>query len=371
MKIAMLGVKAVPCIGGIQRYTEEIGTRLVERGHEVTVYCRGQYLDGDCGAQYRGMARRTTPGLRGKHLDAFTHTFTAAIDALRRDYDVVHFHAIGPSVFVPLVRMRRRSRIVVTVHGLDWQRAKWGRLAGACLRLAGRVGARGADALMAVSLADAAFFETALGRRPVHAPPGVICNVPEPADRILSLGLQEQEYILFVSRLVPEKGCHYLIEAYKRLRPPKKLVIAGGSNYADPYADGLKQHGRDDIIFTGYARGKLLRELYSNAYVFVQPSDLEGTPSTILEALSYRRCVLASAIPGNEEALGGCGYTFEPGNVSDLSDKLAFLLENDDLVAQQAEPALRYVQRERNWGKITDTVEQVYRDAISGAAARS
>jgi len=366
MKIAMLGVKAVPCIGGIQLYAEETGRRLVQRGHEVTIYCRSQYLDGDAAPEYRGITRRITSGFRGKHLDAATHTLTAALDVLRRDYDIAHFHGVGPSAFASLLRLRPKTRTVVTMHGLDWQRAKWGGIATACIRAAARLGSAFATEITSASRTDASFFKTRLGREVAHTPSGMTVGPPAPPDEIRALGLQGNDYIAFISRLVPEKGCHYLLEAYARLKPDKKLVIAGGSNYADPYAEALKQHASQNVIFTGYVRGKLLRELYSNAYLFVQPSDIEGMPMSLLEALSCGRCALASDIPGNLEALGGEGFTFRAGDVDDLSAKLDFLLAHPDVVAAQHSSTLEYVRRERTWDKTVDALESVYERALNG-----
>ncbi len=366
MRIAMLGVKAVPCIGGIQLYAEEAGRRLVERGHQVTVYCRQQYLDGDLAPEYRGIRRRITAGFRGKHLDAPTHTLTAACDVLRRDYDIAHFHGVGPSAFASLLRLRPKTRTVVTMHGLDWQRAKWGWFATACLRTAARFGPGVADQITCVSRSDARFFEARLDRQVVHTPCAITEQPLAAPDEIRAYGLEGDDYILFVSRLVPEKGCHYLLEAYQRLKPDRKLVIAGGSNYADPYAESLKQQANENVIFTGYVRGKLLRELYSNAYLFVQPSDLEGMPFSLLEALSYGRCVLASDIPGNLEAIGGQGFTFQAGDVDELSAKLRSLLDSPDVVTAQRDSALEYVRRERTWDKTVDALESVYERALNG-----
>ncbi len=365
MKIAMLGVKAVPYAGGICTYTEELGSRLVSRGHEVTVYCRGQYLDGgaDNGhiPPYRGIKRKLSPGLRGKYSDAFTHTFTSVLDSLRQDYDVIHVHGSAPAVMAPLLRLRPGRPIVVTIHGLDWRGDKWGPLATTAMRLAASIPVRFAHELTVVSRSLEAFYRELFSRDTTYIPTGV--ELPEllPAQQIeREWALKSSEYILFVGRLTPEKGLDCLLTAYQALNTDKKLVLVGGTNFKDRYVDDLRKQANGKVIFTGYLQGSLLAELFSNAYLYVQPSTLEAMPLAVLEALSYGRCVLASDIPGNREALGKCGHTFRVGNADDLREKLAALLGKQDIVAAQFDMARSRVRWRHNWDKTADEFEEVY-----------
>ncbi len=369
MKIAMLGVKAVPCAGGIPAYTEQLGKRLVERGHEVTVYCRRQYIDDDTGSStlrpHHGLKRRITSGLRGKYLDAISHTFTAALDSLRRDYEIIHIHGSAPAVVAPLLRVRPSRPIVVTIHGLDWQGDKWGPLAARVMRLAASTSVRFAHELTVVSRSLQQFYRDNFGRETSYIPTGV--ELPEilPPREIKDMwNLDTGNYLLFVGRLTPEKGLSYLLSAYKTLDTGKKLVIVGDANFKDPYVDDLKRCATDDVIFTGYRKGRILAELFSNAYLYIQPSTLEGMSMAVLEALSYGRCVLASDILGNREALGECGYTFQVGNVDALRSKLAMLLDHPDLVAAQYDVARDYVRREHNWETTTDQFERLYHRVV-------
>jgi len=369
MRIAMLGVKAVPCAGGIAAYTEQLGKRLVERGHEVTVYCRRQYLDGDAGSStlrpHNGLRRRVTPGLCGKYLDAITHTFTSALDSLRQDYDVVHIHGSAPAVVTPLLRLRPKRPIVVTIHGLDWQGGKWGPLARGGMRLAASASVWFAHELTVVSQGLQRFYRDNFGRETTYIPTGV--ELPEilpPREIKDTWNLDTDDYLLFVGRLTPEKGLRYLLSAYETLDCEKKLVIVGDANFKDPYVDDLRKHASDDVVFTGYRKGRTLAELFSNAYLYIQPSTLEGISVAVLEALSYGRCVLASDIPGNREALGECGYTFEMGNVDDLRSKLAMLVDDPNAVAAQYSVARDYVRREHNWERATDQFEELYRRVV-------
>ncbi|MGC9319695.1 MAG: glycosyltransferase family 4 protein [Armatimonadota bacterium] len=377
MKIAMLGVKAIPCPGGICTYTEQIGSRLVARGHEVVVYCRRQYLPDDETSPispHRGVRRRLSPGLRGKYFDAVTHTLSSALDALVRDFDVVHVHGSAPAVVAPLLRLRRGRPVVVTIHSLDWTGAKWGSLATAAMRAAARVPIAFAHEMTVVSRQLRDFYQRTFGRETTYIPSGV--EIPEllPANEIHERwGLEPGEYLLFVGRLTPEKGLEYLLSAYNAIDTDKKLVIVGGTNFRDPYVERLRQQAGPNVVFTGYQHGSVLAELFSNAYLYVQPSTLEALSMAVLEALSYGRCVLASDIPGNLEALGDgqCGRTFMSADADDLRRVLAELLACPYVVADQFGVARRYVAREYDWEKTTDGFEAVYERAVSEAGSRS
>ncbi len=376
MKIAMLGVKAVPCPGGICTYVEELGSRLVSRGHEVTVYCRRQYLDYDVDHSeippYQGITRKLSPGLRGKYLDALTHTFTSALDSLRQDYDIIHIHGSAPAIVAPLLRLRPNRPIVVTIHGLDWQGNKWGPLATAAMRLAASVPLRFAHELTVVSKGLQQFYREKFGREATYIPTGVELSEIQPPQEIKRRwNLGTHDYILFVGRLTAEKGLEYLLSAYEALDTEKKLVIVGDSNFPDSYVYDLKRRATDGVVFTGYLQGRTLAELFSNAYLYVQPSTLEGISVAVLEALSYGRCVLASDIPGNREALGECGYTFGVGNVDGLRNKLAMLLDNPELVAVQYGIARNYVRREHNWERATDEFQKVYHRLVGSTTQGS
>lgn len=369
MRIAMLGVKGVPTIGGIARYVEEVGSRLVERGHEVTVYCRPHFMEGE--GDYRGMRRIVTGGLRGKHLDALTHTFTATMHALRQDYDIAHIHGSAPGVIAPIIRLLSRQRVLLTLHGLDWRAAKWGSVASTLVRFGGRVAAAGAHSRTAVSQSlQHEYCETFPGSVAV-AQTGV--NFPELADaeEITDLGLAPGGYAFCAARLMPEKGIHHLVDAFEQIDTDKTLVIAGDSPYEDAYSEALLARASEKVRFVGYVTGRLLAELYSNACVYVQPSEIEGLSVSVLEALSYGRCVLASDIAPNVEALDGCGYTFRSGDVADLRDTLAELLEAPELVAEQFELTRRYIREKRNWDRTVDAYETLYQELLAGRGVLS
>jgi len=363
MKIAMLGVKAVPAIGGIARYVEELGSRLVERGHEVTVYCRPHYMDEGNG-QYRGMRRVVTRGLRGKHLDALTHTLTAGLHAARHDYDILHVHGCGPGALAPLLRVAGRAKIILTIHGLDWQRKKWGKAASWLMYQGALMSARRAHRIVAVGEHIRQFYCEQLGTTVAVVPTGInLPQLPGP-QQIRQLGLESGKYLFCAARFVPEKGLHHLVDAFRRLDTDKKLVIAGDWAYEDAYVKRLLASRNERILFPGYLTGRLLAELYTHCHIYVQPSLLEGLSIAVLEALSHGCCVLASDIPANLEALGPCGYTFTSDDPNSLHEKLEWLLAHPKEVADQFQQARLYVAQERNWDKTTDEYEALYQEVL-------
>jgi glycosyltransferase involved in cell wall biosynthesis len=361
MKIAMVGLKGIPFPAGIENFTEQVGFRLAERGHEVTVYVR-PYVE--VGATYRGMRIRRLPSIDTKHLDALTHTFLATLDTIFADVDIAHYHALGPSVFSGFPRIRG-IRTVSHVHGLDWQRAKWGRFARGCLRAAEYASARFPDRTITISKGLRSYFETKY-RRPVeYVPTGVESSELREPQEIKKWGLDAGSYVLFLSRLVPEKGCHHLIEAFAGIETDRKLVIAGPASHSEEYARELQQRAGANVIFTGGVGGSLLEELYSNAYLYVLPSEIEGLPHALLHALSFGKCVLASDIDANVEALGDCGLTFQSSNPLDLREKLDFLLRNPDVVSERSRTARARVEREYSWEAVVDRLEEVYRSCLA------
>ncbi len=362
MKIGMVGCKGIPAMGGIETHVENVGALLVERGHEVAAYCRRQYTDPELGSGIRGVRRIFTRGVRGKHLDAITHTLTAALHACFGRYDVIHIHGAGQSIVAPLLRLLSpRSRLVVTIHGLDWRRRKWGRLASFLIRTAARLSVGVAHATVLISRADQEAYRQEFGKEGDLAfPPNGVTPHPEEPGEILKLGLEPGRYMLVMARLVPEKGIHYLLEAYKGLETDVRLVVAGDANYKDPYADGLRAMADERVLFPGYVRDRLQRELLTHAYLYVTASDLEGMPITVLEAMGYGRCVVASDIEPHQEALAGAGCLCPVGDVAALRALLAELLADPDRVARCGELARKRASELFTWERVTDVLEAIY-----------
>ena len=361
LKIAFLGLKGIPFPAGIENFTEEVGARLAARGHQVTVYVR-PYVE--VGASYKGMRIVHLPSINTKHLDAITHTFLATLHVLSGNADIVHFHALGPSVFAWLPRLFGRAT-VSQVHGLDWERVKWGWFARQCLRAAETAALYFPHRTMAISRGLVAYFAAQYGREVDYVPTGVMPGEIQAPLLIRELGLEGDDYLLFLGRLVPEKGCHHLLAAYAGLATTRKLVIAGPASHSEDYAESLRRAAGPNVIFTGAVTGRLLEELYSHAYLYVLPSDVEGLPHSLLHALSFGKCVLASDIDANREAMGECGITFRRGDVAHLRERLMELLADPARVQALAADGRQWVQREYTWEAVVDRMEASYRQCLA------
>lgn len=361
LSIAMIGQKGLPALhGGVERHVEELSTRLVERGHEVTVYCRVWYAP-DRTAEHRGVRLRYPPSIRSKHLDAITHSALSAADTLRRRVDVVHFHAAGPALvrWIPQVA---GERAVVTVHGRDWQRAKWGPLASRALRLGERMAVVGSDACIAVSSTLATTLSEEYGRVVEYVPNGVVEPGRGDESVLEQLGISAGEYALFVGRLVPEKGCHYLLDAWKRTggKGSRRLVIAGDPVFSGEYANRLRASASADVVFAGNVYGARLDALLRNASLFVLPSDLEGLPLVLLEAVASGIAVLASDIPPNREVLGDNGDYFRAGDTEELARSLSRSLSHRSAGAERALALRDAILHTYSWDTAVDQIEEIY-----------
>lgn len=364
MKIAMIGQKGIPATsGGIERHVEELGKRLVQRGHEITVYCRPYYTDPALN-EFSGITLNHKKSINSKHLDAITHTFISSFDSLISNYDIVHYHAIGPATlsFIPKIAGKH---VVVTVHGLDWQREKWGKFAKLYLKLGEKASAIFPNRTIVVSQVLKEYYKRQHGIESVAIPNGVDIPEPLPPQIIKKWGLEKRNYVLFLARLVPEKGCHHLLKAWRKVRSDKYLVIAGGASHSDDYVSRLHKEASDNVIFTGHVQGQTLIELFSNAYLYILPSEIEGLPISLLEAMSYSLPCLISDIPENVEALGDTGFTFENKNVDDLVIKLQALLNTMETTFRASQKAFKRVSSIYNWNKVVDLTERVYKELVT------
>jgi glycosyltransferase involved in cell wall biosynthesis len=371
LRIAMIGQRGIPAtFGGIEHHVEQLGARLVERGHEVTVFCRTNYTE-DRRPRHRGMRLHYLPTVTQKHLDAVVHSGLSSCSSLRGRFDVVHYHALGPGLMAPLPRFASPSGVVLTVHGLDDERAKWGRGAQAVLRTAQWMSARVPNATIVVSGALQQHYRRVHGRSTFHIPNGVVPPTPRAANEIRSrFGLEPGSYVLFVGRLVPEKAPDVLVEAFRSVPQGKRLVIAGGSSFTNDYVTRLERIAADDprVSLVGYVYGDTLAELYSNAAAFVLPSLLEGLPLTLLEAASYGLPIIASSIPPHLEVLGQDrpGHQLViPGDVESLSAALRSVLAGGGTIAADAASLQARVVDRYSWDKAADATEDVYDRVVS------
>lgn len=373
MRIAMLGHKRMPSReGGVEVVVEELSTRMASLGHDVSVYSRKghnvaghEYNSVDL-SEYKGVAIKQVTTIDIKGFAALTSSFFATKAAMRDKPDVIHFHAEGPCAMIPMAK-RYGFMTVATIHGLDWQRAKWGRFASRYIKFGERAAAKYADRIIVLSRSVQDYFISEYGRDTIYLPNGVSAQKCADADIIVEkYNLERNGYILFLGRIVPEKGVHYLIEAFKGLSTEMKLVVAGGSSDSKAYFDKVKQSASTDsrILFTGFTQGRELEELYSNAAVYVLPSDLEGMPMSLLEAMSYGRCCLTSDIEECSTVLGETGVTFPRGDVTALRNTLDSLLDNASKLEEFGAAAKRRVDADYNWDNVVRKTIDVYQGVL-------
>jgi glycosyltransferase involved in cell wall biosynthesis len=375
LHVAMIGQKGLPAtFGGIEHHVEQVGRRLVERGHRVTVYCRSSY--GEIPARtHLGMELRPAPTVGTKHLDAIVHSATSTVKGMASGVDVLHYHGIGPGLVAPLPRLMSRARVVLTVHGLDHQRAKWGLAARTVLGTAHWMSGRVPDHVVVVSKALQDHYRDELGRRTELIPNGVALWPRVPASALpAGHGLQPGRYALFVGRLVPEKRPDLLIRAFGRVPGDHRLAIAGDSSFTDSYARRLRDLAAGDprVVFTGFVFGDELAALYQHAGAFVQPSALEGLPLTLLEATAHDAPVLVSDIAPHLEIVGDGSprHQVVPVDSEDaLAGALSLMLQHPRQ-RDSASRALREdVLRRHSWEACVNLLERLYLNAVAGGTA--
>jgi len=370
IRVAMLGHKRIPSReGGVEIVVCELSTRMAQQGISVTCYNRkghhvgGSSFDTNTLKEYHGVRLKNVFTIDKKGLAAMTSSFFAAIRAAFGRYDVVHFHAEGPCAMMWLPRLFGK-RCIATIHGLDHQRAKWGGFASRYIKAGEKCAVKRAHEIIVLSENVKKYFKEVYNRETVFIPNGV--NRPsqvQPEIITEKYNLKKDDYILYLGRLVPEKGIKYLIEAFKKIDTDKKLLVAGGSSDTSEYEKELIELAKDDprIIFTGFVQGKILEELFSNAYIYVLPSDLEGMPLSLLEAMSYSNCCITSDIPECAEVIGDKGVTFKKGSISELQDKLQYLCNNPQDVDFYKLHASDYICSRYNWDDVTEKTLALYK----------
>lgn len=370
LNIAMFGHKRIPSReGGVEIVVEELATRMVEKGHSVTCFNRsghhvaGIEFDADKKKEWKGVKIVNVLTINKRGLAAVTSSFFASIKSAFGKYDVVHIHAEGPAFMCWLPKVMGK-KVIVTIHGLDWARAKWGKFASWYIKSGEKNAVKYADDIIVLSSSVQKYFKDKYGIETRFIPNGVNQAVITEADEIRkSWGLEKDSYILYLGRIVPEKGEKYLIEAFKKVKTDKKLVIAGGSSDTDTFMEELKKMAKEDerIVFTGFVQGKILQEIYSNAYIYCLPSDLEGMPLSLLEAMSYGNCCVVSNIPECTEVVEDKAVVFEKGNIDDLREKLQSLCENKETVETYKYQAANFILKKYGWNDVVEKTMKLYR----------
>ncbi len=379
MKIAVIGAKGLPAKqGGIEHYCQELYERVVAEGHEVDLFARSSYTQTPWFAceNIKGVKVITLPSIPLKGVDALTNSAMGAIASCLGSYDVVHFHALGPSLFSWLPKIKGATTVVVTCHGLDWQRSKWGALSSQLIYWGEKIAVSYADEIVVVSEELQKYFQTTYGISAAYIPtaPATYAASNAQSSYLQTQRLIPQNYILFLGRLVPEKRPELLIKAYLSLPSPAwKLVIAGGACHTEKYTQKLVSltEGNPNVVFTGELKGEKLAEVMRGAGLFVLPSDLEGLPLVMLEAMREGIPVLASDIPAHRQLIGPGeerGLLFSVGNLPSCVEKLVYALENAERIRAIAQNARDYIQTHYNWKNITYEKLKLYDKVITSTA---
>jgi len=362
VRVAFIGGRGVVSkYSGIESYYEQAGHELARLGHEVTVYCRTYFtppMD-----THNGMRVRRLPTIRSKHLETVVHTLLSTAHAMTSDYDVVHYHCLGPALFSFLPRLAGK-KTVVTVQGLDWQRGKWGRIASRVLHWGEAAAVSSPDATMVVSRTLQQYYRQQYKRDTIYVPNGATLAPRRLPRQLIEWNLLADNYVLFLGRFSPEKNCHLLIDAFENLHTSMKLVLAGGSSHSDAYAESLRRHESDQIRFLPWVSGSDLEELLSNAALFVLPSEIEGLSLALLDAMAAGVCVLTSDIPENNEVVEGAGFTFHRGDQADLERMLDLLIHNPELRRQSAARERERIQGQYLWPEIARSIEKAYYNVL-------
>ena len=374
MKVAMIGHKVIPSRrGGIEKVLTSLCPLLVANGVDVTCYNRSsdavenEYVGTVTDGKYEGVTIRRAFTVPAKGLSAMIASFTAAIAATFRGYDVLHFHAEGPCAAMWIPKMFGK-KCVATVHGLDWQREKWGKgFASKYIKFGEKVMVKCADEIIVLSESAKEYFAETYHRETVLIHNGIEKPVrKEAADITERYGLTRDSYLCTVSRLTSEKGIHYLIDAFNQVKSDKKLVIAGDTSDTDEYVALLKEKAKDNpnVLFTGFISGDTLAEIYSNAYLVALPSDLEGMSLSLLEALSYGNAVLCSDIPENTLVTEDKAVSFKKSSVEDLKEKLQTLCDDPALVSQMREGVSEWILKKYDWNDVAVSTANVYQKVL-------
>ena len=378
LRIAMIGQKGLPATyGGVEHHVENLSAQLAHMGHKVTVYCRPYYsidlekyndltIFDSSSCSYKGINLKLVNSIKTKHLDTITHSFAATLQSHKSDFDVIHFHGIGPSILSALPRLAG-IKCVSTIHALDYRQKKWNMFSRACLRLGLQSALRIPDKTICVSRT----IQQNLGypAKTVYIPNGV--KEPskwgnEEIGWLYDNGLSQNSYILFVGRLIEDKCCHLLCRAVKESGIGLKLAVAGASSFTDDYVTRLKEIAGPETVFLGNVYGAKLSALYHNCSLFALPSLVEGLPIVLLEAMKHGAPILASDIPENMEILNGApgqnslGLTFKRNDLNSLKSMIAYAISNHEICHKNAINARRYVDLNYNWEKIAAQTESLY-----------
>lgn len=365
MRIAIMGHRGVPAnFGGSETAVEEIGPRLVKLGHQVIVYCRKHNSTTDAN-EYKGMERVVLPSINTLSLDMPSHSFLSVLHlAFFKKVDIIHFHGVGNALFFPMLKLLSRSKSLLVVDGPDWDRPKWGRMARLALRLSFPMAVRRADVIISDNRPVQRLFRDKYARDTEYVTYGADTEPVGTTKELEKHGLEPGSYFLQVAAIVPDKGVHLLVEAYEQLETDMPLVIVGDTPYATEYKAKVMSTTDKRIRFLGYIYGERCRELVENAYAYVHPLIVDGTSPALLQAMALGKCVISTDLPETMGVVEGVAITFKSQDVVDLRDKLRYVLDNPDRVAEYSRLARQRVEERYNWDVVARQYEALSYKAL-------
>lgn len=366
LKIAMLGTRGVPAsYSGFETCVEQLGSRLVERGHEVTVYARKHHITYD-EPTYRGMRLVKLGTIPNKYLDTIVHTFLSSVHGLFQGYDIALYFIAGNSPVAWIPRLAGQKSII-NVDGLDWKREKWPELAKKYIRFAERLSGKTANAVVTDSRVVQQYYLDVYGIPSTYIAYGAELPKRPPGPTLARLGLEPRKYVLYVGRLVPENCAHHLVEAWQGLDTDMKCVIVGDAPYADAYKAQLRATQDPRIIMPGYIFGEGYWELASNAYAFVLTSGVGGTHPALVESMAFGNCVVVHDTPENRETIGDAGLVYDGSRGGEgLRPVLQRLLDDPALVEVYRKKAAARAAAKFSWDAVTDAYEALFYDVLAG-----
>jgi len=368
MKIAILGTRGIPAnYGGFETFAEELSSRLVERGHDVTVYGRTNNIR-YAGTHYKGVRLVLLPTIPHKYFDTVAHTCLSVFHILPRNFDAVLICNAANSIFSFIPRLAG-MKTVVNVDGLERKRRKWNTFGRAYYLLSEWLSTLLPNAIVTDARTIEDYYRTRYGRRSYFIPYGADAGTVASRGSLDALRLQPGEYFLYVSRLEPENNALLVVKAFEQVATEKKLVMLGDAPYARDYIREVLSTSDPRIVFPGAIYGLGYRELQSHALAYIHATEVGGTHPALIEAMGHGRCVLYLDTPENREAAGDAAIPFAASPEA-LAQKLRDVLAD---AARREEYGRRAAERIRQcyrWDDITVQYERLFEELTRKSHSR-
>jgi len=359
MKIAIMGIRGIPAnYGGFETFAENLSTRLVEKGHEVTVYGRTNIIDFK-EKYYKGVEVVLLPTISHKYFDTVAHTFLCVLHSLKRKYDVVLICNSANAVFSFVPRLTGK-KVAINVDGLEWQRDKWNMAGKLFYRVSEFLSTIFPDQVVTDSIFIKLYYQKRFKKFSTFIPYGAPTEKEPTTDVLDKFNVKPGQYILYVSRMEPENNAHLVVKAFEQVKTDMKLVMVGDAPYSTNYIKNLKATKDTRIIFTGYVFGKGYREFQSHAYIYVQATEVGGTHPALLEGMGFGNCVLANDVPEHREVIREAGPYFKTSDWKDLRDKLQYLVDKPKIVKEYQSKAVARIKEAYTWDRIADGYEKLF-----------